>query len=55
MSMNLNLEELSDSEFEDLNNAVTLVNLARSVGRRYGLNDMDAGEIAELSIRIYDE
>lgn len=53
--MNLNLEELSDSEFEDLNNAVTLVNLARSVGRRYGLNDMDAGEIAELSIRIYDE
>ena len=53
--MNLNLEELSDSEFEDLNNAVALVNLARSVGRRYGLNYMDAGEIADLCIRIYDE
>ena len=53
--MNFNLEELSDSEFEALNDALTLVILARKVGHRFGLNDMDAGERADLSIRIYDE
>lgn len=53
--MNWKLEEMTDSEFEALNDALALVNLARKVGRRFGLNDMDDYQIADLSIRIYDE
>lgn len=53
--MNLNLEELSDSEFDALNDAVALVNLAHKVARRYGLNDMDVLEITDLSCRIFAE
>lgn len=53
--MDIRLDELTDREFDELNDAITLTITARRIMRRHGLDELDDVQFTRLCLRMWEE